>query len=114
MSVQEAERPPALLVGGSEPARAHFEAEVREGIVISQFPAGWSVRFTEQPLAAQGPTRDAALASMIDELRLYSAAWPTLAETPEHADNWPLAQLVAVSTDEQLSAWIERQAADSH
>jgi hypothetical protein len=51
---------------------------------------------------------------MINELRLYSAAWPTLAQTPEHADNWPLAQLVAVSTDEQLSAWIERQAVDSH
>jgi hypothetical protein len=114
MSVQEAERPPAMLVGGSEPARAHFEAEVHEGIVIRQFPAGWSVRFTAQPLAAQGPTREAALASMIDELRLYSAAWPTLAHTPEHADNWPFAQLVAVSTDEQLSAWIERQVAGSH
>lgn len=112
MSVQ-AERPPAMLLGGSEPARAHFEAEVHEDIVISQFPAGWSVRFAAQPLAAQGATRDAALASMIMELRLYSAAWPMLARTPEHADNWPLAQLVAVSTDEQLSAWIERQMTDN-
>jgi|SRR5580658_4383547 hypothetical protein len=114
MSVQEAERPPAMLVGGSEPAREHFEAEVHEGIVIRQFRTGWSVQFTAQPLAAQGATRDDALASMIDELRLYSAAWPRLAHTPEHADNWPLAQLVAVSTNEQLSAWIERQVADSH
>jgi hypothetical protein len=36
-----------------------------------------------------------------------------LARTPDHAGNWPLAQLIAVSTDEQLSAWIERQAAAS-
>ena len=111
MSVQEAERPSGLLVGGSEPARAHFEAEVHEPIVIREYPAGWSVRFARQPLAAQGPTRDQAIASMIDELRLYSASWPKLAGAPEHSGNWPLAQLVAVSTTEQLSAWIEREAA---
>ena len=111
MSVQEAERPSALLVGGSEPARAHLEAEVHERIVIREYPAGWSVRFAEQPLAAQGATRHDAIASMINELRLYSASWPMLARTPEHAGNWPLAQLIAVSTAEQLSAWIEREAA---
>jgi hypothetical protein len=111
MSVQEAERPSALLVGGCDPARAHFEAEVHEPIVICEFPAGWSVRFARQPLAAQGATRDDAIASMIDELRLYSASWPKLAGTAEHAGNWPLAQLVAVSTTEQLCAWIEREAA---
>jgi hypothetical protein len=110
MSVREAERPSVLLVGGSEPARAHLEAEVHEPIVIHEYPAGWSVRFAKQPLAAQGSTRADAIASMIDELRLYSASWPRLAGTPEHAGNWPLAQLVAVSTAEQLSAWIEREA----
>jgi hypothetical protein len=114
MSVQEAERPSALLVGGTEPARAHLEAEVHERIVISEYPAGWSVRFVDQPLAAQGATRDDAIASMINELRLYSDAWPTLARTPEHAGNWPLAQLVAISTAEQLSAWIEREVATNH
>jgi hypothetical protein len=113
MSVQEAERPSAQLVGGSEPARAHLEAEVHEPIVIREYPAGWSVRFAKQPLAAQGTTRDDAIADMINELRLYSASWPKLAGTPEHAGNWPLAQLVAVSTTEQLSAWIEREAATS-
>lgn len=113
MSVQEAERPSALLVGGTEPARAHLEAEVHERIVIREYPAGWSVRFADQPLAVEGPTRDEAIASMINELRLYSASWPMLARTTEHAGNWPLAQLIAVSTDAQLSAWIERQAAAS-
>lgn len=111
--MQEAERPSAQLVGGSEPAREHLESEVHEPIEISEYPAGWTVRFVEQPLAAQGPTRDDAIASMIDELRLYSETWPTLARTPEHAGNWPLAQLVAVSTAAQLSAWIERQAVSS-
>ena len=67
----------------------------------------------EQPLVAQGPTREDAIASMINELRLYSASWPMLAGTPEHAGNWPLAQFIAVSTAEQLSAWIEREAAAS-
>ena len=113
MTVQEAERPSVLLVGGSEPARTHLEAEVHERIMIREHPAGWSVRFADQPLAAQGPTRDDAIAGMISELRLYSDSWPTLAGTPEHADNWPLAQLIAVSTAEQLSAWIEREASAS-
>jgi hypothetical protein len=113
MSVQEAERPSAQLVGGSEPAREHLEAEVHERIEIREYPAGWTVRFVEQPLAAQGVTRDDAIASMINELRLYSDSWPMLARTPEHAGNWPLAQLIAVSTAEQLSGWIERQAASS-
>lgn len=113
MTVQEAERPSALLVGGSEPARAHLEAEVHERILIREYPAGWSVRFADQPLAAQGATRDEASTSMINELRLYSDSWPMLAGTPEHSGNWPLAQLIAVSTTEQLSAWIEREAAAS-
>jgi hypothetical protein len=113
MSVQEAERPSAELVGGSEPARAHLEAEVHEPIVIRADPAGWSVWFAELPLGAQGATRANAIAAMVNELRLYSASWPDLARTPEHADNWPLAQLIAVSTDEQLSAWIEREATAS-
>ncbi len=112
VSVQEAGRPSAQLVGGSEPARVHLEAEVHEKIVIAQFAAGWSVCFADQPLGVQGFTRDEAIASMIDELRLYSEAWPMLAETPEHAGNWPLAQLIAVSTAQQLWAWIERQAAE--
>ena len=111
--MQEAEWPSVLLVGGSEPARTHLQAEVHDPIVIREYPAGWSVCFAEQPLVAQGATRDDAIVNMIDQLRLYSASWPTLAGTPEHAGNWPLAQLVAVSTDEQLSAWIEREAADS-
>jgi hypothetical protein len=113
MSVQEAERPSAQLVGGSEPAREHLEAEVHERIEIREHSVGWTVRFVEQPLAAQGATREDAIASMINELRLYSDSWPMLAKTPEHAGNWPLAQLIAVSTAQQLSAWIERQAASS-
>jgi hypothetical protein len=110
MSVQEAERHPALLLGGTEPARVHLEAELRERVSITDHGVGWSVVFEDQPLAAQGTTRTAAIASMIDDLRLYSESWPILARTPEHAGNWPLAQLVAVSTDAQLAAWIERQA----
>lgn len=109
MSVQEAERHPAFLLGGVEPARAHLEGEVRERATIIDHGVGWSVIFEDQPLAAQGATRADAIASMIDELRLYSSSWPTLARTPEHAANWPLAQLVAVSTDAQLAEWIERQ-----
>jgi len=113
MSVQEAERPSAHLIGGPEPARAHLEAEVHDRIEISQYAAGWSVRFADQPLGVQGRTRDDAIANMIRELRSYSDAWPMLAGTAEHAGNWPLAQLVAVSTDGQLAAWIEREASEN-
>lgn len=109
MSVQEA----VVLLGGAEPARSHLMAEVHERVTITDHRVGWSVVFEDQPLAAQGVTREAAIDGMIDELRLYSASWPTLARTPEHAGNWPLAQLVAVSTDAQLIEWIERQARTS-
>jgi hypothetical protein len=77
--------PSAVLVGGTEPARAHLEAEVHECIVIREYRAGWSVRFADQPLAAQGATREDAVTGMINELRVYSLpgrCWPGLLSMP--------------------------------
>lgn len=44
---------------------------------------------------------------MVDALRDYAEEWADrLRLAPNHADNWGLVQIVALSSDEQLRDWL--------
>jgi predicted RNase H-like HicB family nuclease len=68
---------------------------------------GWSVFIPGLPVAADGATFDEAIGDMADALREYAEDWQDRLRTaPNHADNWGLVQLIALSDDDELRDWI--------
>lgn len=79
------------------PARAETVAE----------GGGWSVFIPGVPIAADGASFDEALDEMVDALREYAADWQDhLLDAPNHRNNWGLVQLISLSDDDQLKAWL--------
>ncbi len=69
---------------------------------------GWSVFLPDLPLAADGATRDEALAAMIETLREYVEAWDErLHAALNHAENEDLVRWIQTSPDEALRAWLD-------
>jgi antitoxin (DNA-binding transcriptional repressor) of toxin-antitoxin stability system len=63
----------------------------------------------DRPFAAEGASVDAALDDLIVVLREYAEDWESrLRHAPNHQDAWALVQLVRLSTDDELRAWLER------
>jgi hypothetical protein len=59
------------------------------------------------PIAGTGKTLSDALSDTVDALREYAEDWSDhLRHAPNHAGNWDLVQLIALSDDEQLTRWL--------
>ncbi|MGW7292634.1 prevent-host-death protein [Streptomyces xiamenensis] len=68
---------------------------------------GWSVFLPGLPLAADGASFDDAMEEMVQVLREYAEDWQDRLRTaPNHEGNWGLVQLIALSDDAQLRAWL--------
>lgn len=68
---------------------------------------GWSVFLPGLPIAADGATLEEALDEAAQALREYAEDWSArLLHAPNHAENWGLVQLIALSDDDQLRAWL--------
>ena len=68
---------------------------------------GWTVLLPGTPIAAEGDDFDHAIEEFIAALREYAEDWiARLRRVPNHAGNWPLVQLVRLSTDESLMDWV--------
>jgi len=87
------------LLAKAVPARAELVAEA----------GGWSVLLPGLPIAGDGPTVEAAVTDAIDALREYAQDWITdqdLRRAVNHRDNDTVVAMAALSTDDQLRAWI--------
>ncbi len=85
------------LLASANPSRAQVVAEAD----------GWSVFIPGLPVAADGATFDEAIDEMIVALRDYAEDWQDrLLDAPNHQGNWPLAQLIGLSDDDQLRDWL--------
>jgi hypothetical protein len=63
-------------------------------------------------VAADGATFEEAIREMVDALREYAEDWQDhLLGAPNHRENWPLVQLISLSDDDQLGAWLVGTAA---
>ncbi|WP_033295439.1 prevent-host-death protein [Amycolatopsis jejuensis] len=86
----------------------HFLASVvpsRAEVVAED--GGWSVFIPGIPVAADAVSFDDAIEDMVDALREYSADWQDrLRDAPNHRDNWGLVQLIELSDDDELRAWL--------
>ena len=79
------------------PAQAQLVAEA----------GGWSVFIPGLPLSADGASVEGALEDMVDVLREYAADWQDhLLDAPNHRNNWGLVQLISLSDDDELKAWL--------
>lgn len=59
------------------------------------------------PIAAEAASFEEAIDEMLDGLRDYADDWDShLAEAPNHAENWGLVNLIRLSDDAQLRAWL--------
>ncbi|MGQ4599235.1 prevent-host-death protein [Nocardia sp. R6R-6] len=68
---------------------------------------GWSVLLRGLPIAADGSTFDDAVDEVILALRAYADDWQSRLRTaPSHRENWGLVQLIGLSDDAQLRAWL--------
>lgn len=69
---------------------------------------GWSLFFPGLPIAAEGDTIDEAFDDAIVVLREYAQDWVDhLYTAPNHVGNWGLVQLVELSSDDNLRAWLQ-------
>ena len=68
---------------------------------------GWSVFVPGLPVGADGATFEDAITETVDALREYADDWQDrLLEAPNHREHWGLVQLIGLSDDEQLRAWL--------
>lgn len=76
--------------------------------VQAQFEDGVWVAFMEgRPFVAEGASLEEAVADLLVSLREYAEDWEDrLQAAPNHAGNWGLVQLINLSTDEQLTEWM--------
>ena len=86
----------------------HFLTRIRpSGAEVVAENGGWSLFIPGLPVAAVGATLDEAAEEMIEALRDYAEEWADhLRLAPNHAENWGLVQIIALSSDEQLRSWL--------
>lgn len=100
------ERLRAAIVDAERLRDALADTVISRAEVVAE-AGGWSVFLPGVPVAADGATFDEAIGEMIDALREYAQDWEARFRlAPNHANAWPLVQLVALSDDEQLRAWL--------
>lgn len=88
--------------------RRHFLSSVvpSRAQVVGE-AGGWSVFIPGLPVAADASSFDDAIADMVAALREYAEDWQDhLRVASNHRENWGLVQLIELSTDEQLRAWL--------
>ncbi|RXR21559.1 prevent-host-death protein [Oerskovia turbata] len=70
----------------------------------------WSAYIPSIPsISATGDTLDEVVEDLVSAAREYAVDWNDhLRHAPNHADNWGFVQVVLLSDDEQLSAWLAR------
>ncbi len=68
---------------------------------------GWSLMLPGTAIAAHADSLDGAVIELIEALREYADDWlDRLLDVPNHRGNWGLVQLIVLSDDDQLKAWI--------
>jgi hypothetical protein len=68
---------------------------------------GWSLFVPGLPVSADGATFEEAITEMIDALREYAQDWQDrLLDAPNHRGHWGLVQMISLSDDDQLRAWL--------
>ncbi|QYF88462.1 hypothetical protein [Arthrobacter sp. PAMC25284] len=97
----------SAAVVNSEMFRTFLISTVRPEVRVVHEDGAWAAFMPGLPFAAEGTTLDEAVTDLIDALRDYADDWQDHLHTASnHIGNWPLVQLIAASSDEQLTDWL--------
>ena len=96
-----------VAVGDAERLRGALSKLHPARAVAFQEVGGVGIAISELGLAVEGGGFAEAVREMVIALREYAADWDDhLLNAPNHANNWALVQIIALSTDEQLATWV--------
>ena len=110
-TITRPDRAPAAVVNG-ESLRHFLALTVVPNVQVVNEDKAWAVFMPGRPFASEASELAEALEDFVDALRDYAEDWDDhLHAAPNHRDNWALVQLVDLSSDEQLTAWLTGSAA---
>lgn len=104
--ISRPDRAPAAVVNG-ESLRLYLAQTIVPNVQVVNEDDAWVVLMPGKPFAAEATKLEDALADFVEGLREYAEDWDDhLHMAPNHRKNWAFVQLVELSTDEQLIAWL--------
>ncbi|TQL01538.1 prevent-host-death protein [Cellulomonas sp. SLBN-39] len=96
----------------SERLRRTLELLVTVAPVVVREGGEWDAYLPGLPISATGATLEAVVDDLVLAVREYADDWNArLYAAPNHADAWGFVQLVGLSDDRQLRAWLTRETA---
>lgn len=99
-------RAPAAVVNG-ENLRRYLASTIVPEVQVVNTDGAWALLMPGRPFAAESPRLEEAVEDFVDAMREYSDDWETyLHAASNHRENWGLVQLVKLSTDAQMAAWL--------
>jgi len=105
-AISRPERAPAALVNGESPRR-FLSSTVLSNVQVVNEDGAWAVLMPAQPFGAEATELVEALEDFVDALRDYAEDWEDqLFAAPNRQESWAMVQLVDLSTDDQLTAWL--------
>lgn len=94
-------------IHADEQLRQHLEVTVAFKAQLVHDDGAWAVVMPGLPFAAEAADLAESVADLVENLRDYAAEWQDqLHAAPNHQGNESLVQLVKLSSDEQLAAWL--------
>lgn len=92
--------------------RRHFAQVTTPSLRIGKDEGVWVASMDHRPFVAEGTTPDEAIDALIEDLREYAEEWAEHYEgAVNHQTQWGLVQLISLSTDAELAAWLRSEAA---
>ena len=102
----ERERERFAVIGG-DVLRAQLATLRPSRAVVAAEGGGWAAFLPGLPLSGEGDDLDGALEDLIEALREYAVDWnERLLNAPNHRGNWAIVNLIELSDDAELKAWL--------
>lgn len=88
-----------------------MQARPALAVVVAE-GGGWAAMLPGLPVHGEGASFEEAIVDVIQALREYAEDWNDhLLSTPNHRDNWDVAEIVELASDEELRVWLLEPAA---
>lgn len=83
-----------------------MQARPARAVVLAE-GGGWAAMLPGLPIHGEGSTFAEAIDDLIAALGEYAVDWNDhLLNAPNHGDNWDVAEIAELATEEQLRAWL--------
>jgi fibrillarin-like rRNA methylase len=86
--------------------RTHLARTVPANAQVFEEDGAVAIVLPGRPFAVESTSLPESFEEVIDVLREYAADWQARLHAAPNHDNWALVQLVELSSDEELTAWL--------